>query len=961
MKTVGIILPRWILQRPVRLGMWAYLVLVCLSWQSVSALSVGDKLQIRSRSVHTTVPSDNWGYFYTYLVDPSGREYHETSFLPWSPVAGFSTKDVTLNVAGTWHLRTGTANTNPFKADSIDSDVAIEVTAGGSSDPGFSFTLQVTELDPNPSIDPIDQSIVLGGSASFSLNATDAAPTGHYFSGNNANIPDPGPRVSVVPSTGGEHDYTYSVAGYATILVTVNGVFESIVLQPPNGPPKDVTKLSRLLVVYESGSYSVTVSGPSGYQTESASVSIRRGAASAKVRVSDRPPAPADRSVVFSDNSFTYGSTFNLQSYTNGDGEPVYSVVSGPGSINGNTLTASAVGVVRVQVDYPATATYTAGTAFANVTVVPRPVNFVLRDQDFDFDGAPKAASYSIDYSLAVSDGMVDVSGLAAGPAPGTYTVHVAATGNYSGSASAQVRIFPVAEAFNATPPPAPEIPTLSVPSPVQWPAQGSLEWEVRNAGAVRVADALGSPLSQATSGNLLLPCLDAASPGYTYQVTAEPSPATLTFSQRGATWARLRSPSGADWDVFGQGKWSVTESGIYTYEIGANGLSRSLQVNLTMPSPATRSATMRVTPATVSATWPDRDADGPLSISQADLPRWRIQTGAEVTGGSTALAWRRTDDGVAGSASFPEKLAPGTYVLTASFTPLSANYAPAVAVATWRLTAPLTVSAENAKITYNNVPLNVATVLRILPGTTAIFGASPNVNYDWGLGWDDAHPQIWSGTSGLVPDPSAPLLRVTVPAGIDALTLTASAFQIGPRVTLFTPTAANYTVLTGPAAGRTYPRSWQSDGVWNAYLGRDGVTFNVVGQSRESGIAAFEVEGRPPNGDWQRLAAGDASEQAPNGPRVEVSQIFGVRLGDVNLEKPLVPLDPKLAGTWQIRARVRNTLGTWSAWSPAQSLNVLLPLKSTAVLGRTLPPVQDAEWFTASAMKTYSFQVWVP
>jgi hypothetical protein len=138
-------------------------------------------------------------------------------------------------------------------------------------------------------------------------------------------------------------------------------------------------------------------------------------------------------------------------------------------------------------------------------------------------------------------------------------------------------------------------------------------------------------------------------------------------------------------------------------------------------------------------------------------------------------------------------------------------------------------------------------------------------------------------------------------------------------------------------------------------------VTFKVTGSSRESAIREFELQGRAPDGKWATLAKTAPAEDSQNGPRIQVPVTFSLRLGESNPQKPLMPADLRQAGTWEFRARVLSTAGTWSDWSDIQPVLAVVPLQTVTLQGRTLPPVQDADWFTASATQSYPLQVWVP
>lgn len=810
----------------------------------------------------------------------------------------------------------------------------------------------VIDVIPEAQITPKLQTVPTSESALLTL--LDAKASSRRIIGTDGtNTFDPRSAFTVGPKPNGTYAFTYIVGGAGRIQWTV---VEStmVILDPPSGAPIDVS--SRF-------TYSATENGiwtihfiAAGVSTDySLPITVPTASDTATITFTS---GPLPRTVAFDNATVMYGDSLTLSSSTNGDGAPTYSYVSGPGSVSGNSLSVSGVGVVRVRVDYPATAGYEAGTAVADVTVKPKPVTIGLSDQDFDFDGTPKVASYTVTDPNVVSAGMINAD-VTRGPAVDSYTVSVSAFGNYVGSASAKLRIFPVIDSFVGKPPAAP---SASIVAPaVQWPAESRIQWSTTNASAVRISDESGAVLSTTLADSVSVGVLDARTPSYSFKVLATPLPAELSMKQRGGSSARLQGPDGLDLDVSGQTSASTLTGGLYAYTVSANGLSRSATLDLAMPTPASQVAQLNVTPATVTAAWNDRSLDGPYAVGSSDMPSWTIQTGVSVASLPRPLSWLRSDDGVSGSVSPGETIFPGSNVVTASFVPPNSNYSPATVSAKWSITAPITLYGENALLQVNRAPVSSGFVLRIIPGTTVSFSAAPLPNFDWGLDWSSEPTAVWTGSREILAAAAEPTFSVRVPAGTGPLSLKASAFQVGPRVVEFSPKTSSFTVPSGPAAGRTYSRSWSSSGAWYAYLGRDGVTLDVVGQARESGIAAFEIQAKPPGHEWMLLASGSPAREVANGPRASVPQTFSVKLGETNATKPLIPADPSLAGTWQIRARVQSTAGSWSAWSFEQPLNVVMPIELITKTGRTLPPVADVAWYKASPLKSYSFKVLVP
>lgn len=181
-------------------------------------------------------------------------------------------------------------------------------------------------------------------------------------------------------------------------------------------------------------------------------------------------------------------------------------------------------------------------------------------------------------------------------------------------------------------------------------------------------------------------------------------------------------------------------------------------------------------------------------------------------------------------------------------------------------------------------------------------------------------------------------------------------------QVTALTPVPHAITITDPqhPAYGRTYQRSWNQGGVWHAYLGRPGVRFHVSATGAAP-IDRCELEARWGADSWAPLAA--ATIDAPG---IALERDFEVCLGGSVAEQPLIPLSFQQGnphtGPWHFRARVRDTTGSWSAWSADVPVQVVLPLASASETLRTVPPAGGmGEWFTASNPKTFTVPMWIP
>lgn len=179
--------------------------------------------------------------------------------------------------------------------------------------------------------------------------------------------------------------------------------------------------------------------------------------------------------------------------------------------------------------------------------------------------------------------------------------------------------------------------------------------------------------------------------------------------------------------------------------------------------------------------------------------------------------------------------------------------------------------------------------------------------------------------------------------------------------VTSLTPLESSYTVNdpASPLDGQSYPRIWQNGG-WTAYLGRAGVRFNARAVAWPA-VQRVELQGKPPGASWNSLAT-----ESPTTAATTADVTFNVQLGAAVPGQPLVPLsyqegNPQ-TGQWSFRARVQDSNGTWSDFCPEVPVSVILPITSKTVSGQTVPPAGDlGAWFTASPVRTFSFQFWIP
>jgi uncharacterized protein YaiE (UPF0345 family) len=264
------------------------------------------------------------------------------------------------------------------------------------------------------------------------------------------------------------------------------------------------------------------------------------------------------------------------------------------------------------------------------------------------------------------------------------------------------------------------------------------------------------------------------------------------------------------------------------------------------------------------------------------------------------------------------------------------------------------------------------AQTITLSPATATVFAGQPAVFT--ASGGNNAY--VWSGNAGATGS-GATVSLTFASAGSYTLSVqnaasgnytqsnTANAtitVLSNHAVTAFCPLASSFTVndAGSPMHGQTYGRIWQDGGSWNAYLGRSGVRFEVQATAWPS-VANIEIQSKAPGGDWTSLAT-----QKPSGTSTTADETLSVMLGDTVPGQPLVPASfqqgAPLTGLWTFRARVQDANGDWSDFSPVVQVTVVLPVASKTVSGQTVPPAGElGNWFTASAVQSYTLQFWIP
>jgi hypothetical protein len=158
-------------------------------------------------------------------------------------------------------------------------------------------------------------------------------------------------------------------------------------------------------------------------------------------------------------------------------------------------------------------------------------------------------------------------------------------------------------------------------------------------------------------------------------------------------------------------------------------------------------------------------------------------------------------------------------------------------------------------------------------------------------------------------------------------------------------------------------------EGAWKAALGRDGCQFQVVANSALSPLKVVELQAQQTNTiNWITLKGFYVAEKTIPENTKSFTAIANIRLGDARADKPLIPADLSLGGTWSnpdhvwlFRTHVVSQLGE-EAYSDKIPVQVIIPIRDVTVDTQTLPPAkgQDGDgWFTASAVRPVTLLVW--
>lgn len=245
------------------------------------------------------------------------------------------------------------------------------------------------------------------------------------------------PQIAITPTSGtlGITQFTKTGTGF-----TPNSTVAQNITYPDGIVNKYTTtadasgnySLANLVYSSQTGTYTETDVDTSGASSNTITWSV----------AATNTPA-----ITFSVSDHTYGDApFTVSATSNSTGAMTYSVVSGPASISGSTVTLTGAGTVVLQVNQAASGTYAAGSQNATFTVRPasQTITFPAPASPLTYGAAPVTLSATASSSLPVTFSIVSGPGSLSGSTltiTGAGTVVIAADqpGNASYSAAAQV------------------------------------------------------------------------------------------------------------------------------------------------------------------------------------------------------------------------------------------------------------------------------------------------------------------------------------------------------------------------------------------------------------------------------------------------------------------------------------------------------------------------------------------
>ncbi len=334
---------------------------------SVTPVTITVQADSKPTLAFTTIPAPTYGAT-PFTVSASSNSSGAITYSVVSGPATISGSTITLTSVGTVTLKASQA----AAGDYIAATATVSFNVNGVT-PGLTFS-------PIP-----DQTY---SSASFSVSATSNSSGAITYSvvsgpatisGNTVNLTKTG-RVTLIANQAAIRNFA---TGVATISFNVTGATPTLAFAAIPSKTYGTAPFAISATSNSSGaiSYSI-VSGPAtisgntvtvtgaGAVTLQASQAASGGYTSATATISFNVPGATPALAFTAIPSKTYGTApFAISSASNSSGVISYSVVSGPATISGNTVTVTGAGAVTLQASQAAFGGYTSATATISFNV----------------------------------------------------------------------------------------------------------------------------------------------------------------------------------------------------------------------------------------------------------------------------------------------------------------------------------------------------------------------------------------------------------------------------------------------------------------------------------------------------------------------------------------------------------------------------------------------------------------
>ena len=289
---------------------------------------------------------------------------------------------------------TGTATTYSWVAQADDNGANVSVNVSNAGGTATSAGILTVQTPPVITTQPVNQTVAAGQTATFNVAASGTGPLSFQWFLNGSPISGATSSVYTTPATSlANNGQTYTATaqnmlGTATSVVAALSVtpstptlsFAPIATQTYGNPafPVSATSASSGAVTYAIVSGPATISGsmvtPTGTGTvvvsASQAASGTYGSATATASFAMNPEVPTLTFAPVAAQTFG-GAAFPVSATSASSGAVTYTVVSGPATVSGTTVTATGAGTVVLSASQAANGNYAAATASTNVTVGP--------------------------------------------------------------------------------------------------------------------------------------------------------------------------------------------------------------------------------------------------------------------------------------------------------------------------------------------------------------------------------------------------------------------------------------------------------------------------------------------------------------------------------------------------------------------------------------------------------------